>query len=90
MMDFCTGCGAPMKRSGIIDEDKDGNLLEHWSCSKLCENDSQEWRQAGRKMTDKERALKAIREALDRAEDGLDEETCARLEKTLKWIEGLP
>jgi len=92
MPDNCQACGAPMERSGLIDEDPDGNLFEHWHCSKICEDgdQDQEWRPAGRKMTDKERAITVLGHILSYPDDWYTDESYARVEKTMAWIRGLP
>jgi len=90
MPDNCRGCGAPMGRSGLTDEDLDGNLFEHWHCSKICEDGSQFWRSAGRKITDKERAIAVLDRILSYPDDWYTDESYARVEKTLAWVRGLP
>lgn len=90
MPDNCQACGAPMERSGLVDEDPDGNLVEHWHCSKICEEGDQAWRATGRKMTDKERAIKIITEILNYPHEWYREDYWIQLEKTLEWIRGLP
>jgi len=90
MPDNCQACGAPMERSGLIDEDPDGNLFEHWHCSKICEDGDQEWIPAGRKITDKERAVKILTEILNYPHEWYRENYGIRLEKTIEWIKGLP